>query len=226
VAIEFKGSNAVFLPPPDPNLLFNPALFSQVWMIQNLHVEANDFINEGAAQVPFLFNQRTRRFGLLVMPERIQLSLFAQEDGEGEMVTRVMLETIRQFPQDFYHAVGLNFNWMVNWNGHQNPETSRRLFDTRQNHPFFREFNTDDSCFGAYASKTFFGVRLRVDAKPVVTGRSDEINTSGILFNFNFHQELTGEHRAEDARRLLGLWEQARNESRRIVQQINTEFDL
>ena len=222
MAIEFKGSNAVILPPPNPNQLFNPAIFSQIWMIQHLRVEPNDFINEGAVQTPFLFHQPTRAFVLLVVQERIQLNFATLLEDAGDIVRRVVPEVLGQSP---CYSAGFNFNWLINWNNHQNSETSRRIFFTGNN-PLFRLFDTQDACFGAYASKDYLGMRFRVDAKPVIIGRSEEVTTSGVLFNFNFHQELTGDDRLEDIRYLLRLWEQTRDEAARIIQQINGECDL
>lgn len=224
MTIEFKGSNAVILPSPIQDRQFNPAIFSQIWMIQHLHVEPNDFINEGSVQSPILFHQSTRQFSLFVAPERVQLGLATQQEREEALVRRILLAVLGQFPANICHAIGVNFNWMVRWDERPNSETSRRLF-FGQGNPLFRFFDTDDACFGVYASKDFLGVRLKVDAKPLTMGPSNEITTMGVFFNFNFHKDLSGEDRIGQIGSLLARWEEARNEASRIVQQLNTECD-
>jgi hypothetical protein len=230
MTIEFKGSNAAILPPPDPNQQFNPVLFSQAWMIRRLQVNIDDIVDQGSVQLPYVFNGITRQFTLVVVAERIQLYLPAQREAgwedEGDMVRRVMHEVLGQFSQMPFSAAGMNFNWIVNWGEHTNSEISRRIFYAEGN-PLFRFFNTADACFGAYSSKEYQGTRFRVDAKPVTLAHSNENNTTGIHFNFNFHKELaTEDNQLERIRHLLGLWEEVREESSRIMQQINTECGL
>ncbi len=225
MAIDFKGSNAVVLAPPPPERQFDPAKFSQIWMIQQLHVDPNDFVDPGAAvHAPFLFNQATTQFNLLVVPERIQL-MFAPHQEEGGTVKRVMLESLLQVTRIPYSAAGLNFNWLIHANKYPNSVISRKLFFAEGN-PFFREFDTPNACFGAYASKDYLGTRLRVDAKPLLVEGSSEVDPRGVLFNFNFHKELVEENRLDPIRELLDLWDQARAEASRIIEDINAGCGL
>lgn len=229
MTIEFKGSNAVIVAPPNLNPQFNPAAFSQLWMMKHLGLDQSDLV-DGAILTPLLFQQPTKRFNLIVLQDRVQLNLSEQQEGEGEgeLVARTILKVLDQFPSNTCHAGGLNFSWVVSWDGHQNTETSRRLFFGERNR-LFRFFDATDACFGAYASKDFLGARLKVNANPLTTVAGDEINSTGVFFNFNlhkdlFHKDLTDDIRSEQLKNLLGRWQEARDEASRIMEHINAEF--
>ncbi len=224
MALEFIGSNAIVLAPSQ----LNPAVFTQAWMIDNLQVAANEFLDQGTLQLPMLFTAATTRFNLLVLQDRIQMAPSLQrgdnQEDEGALISRVIGRAIRLFQDLPYTALGLNYSWAVYWNEHPNNETSRRLFFAAGN-SLFRIFDTPDACFGAYVSKNTMGFRLRVDAKPI-TEQGEQPTTKRLLFSFNFHQDLSGDNRVHQIDQLLGLWNEARAEASRILEQVNRECAL
>jgi hypothetical protein len=219
MSIEFMGANAVVLATPP----FDPALFSQVWMIERLKITPDEFINPVTIQTPLVFHAPTKRFSLLVIPERIQLNLPAERksdgEGEGDMVRRIMHEILMRVPQFSSPGAGLNFNWVVKGDGRPNSETTRKLFFAPEK-PFFRLFESDDACFGAYASKQFKGIRLRVDAKPVHEP-NNERNGTQTIFNFNFNVDTPECNPLQAIERLFGLWEEAKEEASQSMDRIS-----
>lgn len=221
--IEFQGANAIVL----ARLAFNPSTFSQAWMIEHLGITPSAFVGE-TIQTGILFATQTRQFNLFVIPERVQLNLPANREvgseSESVMVWRIMREILLHIPQFSTPGAGMNFNWAVNGHGHPNSETTRKLFFTADQH-FFRLFgDAPDACFGAYASKEFSGIRMRVDAKPVHMP-NDEPNAEQTIFNFNFNIDFAVDAAVsiQDFERLFGLWEAAKAESTRIMNMLSQE---
>jgi hypothetical protein len=221
--IELKGANAVVL----ARLPFRPEVFSLAWTVRHLGIPAEDFPEHGVIQSPILFNMPTRRFNLVVIPERIQLNLnpSAQreedEEAEGDLVRRIMREVIAHVPQLSSPGAGLNFNWTLISEERPNRKTSRRLF-CAEDKPFFREFADESACFGTYASKEYHGTRLRVEARPI-HDPNDEPNGRQIIFNFNFNVDLVGNDQIGHIERLLGHWEKTKEESSRIMDIVSRE---
>src|SRR5579871_4998765 len=126
---EFHGANAVVIARQP----FNPASYSQAWMIERLGIAASAFVEE-TTQTPFVFATQTRQFNLFVIPERVQFNLppgrEIGQESEGEMVKRIMREVLVHMPQLSTQGAGFNFNWVVSDSGRPNRETTRLLFYT------------------------------------------------------------------------------------------------
>lgn len=217
--VEFKAANAIVLSPQ-----LNPAIITQAWMIQQLQILPNEFLPEGNIQLPVVFSSQTRRFQLMVLPDRIQFALQPGHERDGDLVRQVVTGVMAATPHALYTAIGLNFVWTVYSEGETNRTTSRNMF-YRDGIPFFAKMNVEDARFGAYASKDALGFRLKVDAKPLAE-ENPHTDSFRILFNFNFHQDLTDNDRTEQIRQLLTHWVQAYDEANRIVHEVSQEAGL
>ncbi len=195
---------------------FNPSVLSQLWLVRHGLVaedgfEPNCLFSDGLVQV------LTKRFQLTVLPNQLQFILIGEQPDDQRLVEDKIGGIVKTLPHTPFRGVGLNFFW------HQAPEVeslgdlTRRLF-YRDDIRLFDRFRSEDSHFGAYASKDIFGCRLGVDVKPI---KVMELKETRLQFAFNYHRELsTNDDPGGTILEMIGRWDEAKEECGRILSSI------
>jgi len=214
---EFFGANVVIVAQQ-----FNPSIVSQLWLVRHGLVAEEDF-QPGSLFMDGLVQACTRRFGLLVTPQQLQLVPLVPEEEQEELIVQTVGTLVRTLPHTPFRALGVNFTWhLVPDDGDVHALTRRLFYIPRR--PVFSDFDVPDADFGAYFSKNIFGYRLKLDVKPVImpqTEESEEPPESRLQMLFNYHADLPqGDEAAETIVGLLGHWREAAEESRRIAENI------
>ncbi|HEV3261226.1 MAG TPA: hypothetical protein VG013_30515, partial [Gemmataceae bacterium] len=185
MARELKDTNAVIVGPQ-----FNPPIFTQTWVAGQLVVPDEDFEPLGMVYSPILANYPTREFSLLVLPGRLQFTPRVEQQREGRFVRDKIDRILNSVAHGPFAAIGLNLVWALRSEGQANNAVTQKLFFS-ETHWLSREFAAPDACFGAYCSKDCFGFRLKLDIRPVTEVTPGQ-GGDHVLFNFNYHQDLSG----------------------------------
>ena len=195
---------------------FNPSVIGQHWLVRNGLVDEDGFL-PGCVFTDVVVQVNSRDFDLMVVPQQCQLSPRVHREREQELVVNKVGQIARLLPHTPYRGVGMNFIWHVVPEASDVPTISRGLFCIKAG-PLYREFPDQDARFGAYMSKDALGGRLKLDVKPIIVNREGE-EVERIQFAFNFHRDVANEEdpvaRIEE---MLHHWNEARDESSRIVQ--------
>ncbi len=192
---------------------FNPSILSQLWLVRQGIVAENDF-QQGCMFLDQVSQAETPLFRLTALPQQLHLTPRCPPDDEAAVVLEKLGGIVRALPHTPYMAVGLNFLW------HQVTdniaELTRSLF-FQGGSELFEAFDVADARFGAYLSKNWRSLRLKLDIKPIQfqAGASAQ---DRLLFAFNFHLDLPNEGAVDKIIAGLKLWQEAQAESRRLVE--------
>lgn len=212
MSLELVGANTVIVAQQ-----FNPSIISQLWLVRHRLLGDDDFLS-GCVFRDVIAQVHSREFQLLVVPPQCQFTPNVEPEREQEVVLEKVGGIVRALPHTPYRGIGLNFVWHLDPEDGDVPNTSRALF-FREDGPFHQEFTTENARFGAYMSKDLLGARLKLDAKPVIVNQNQDNERELIRFAFNFHSDIAPDEDAVNSiEQLLNRWNEAREESSRIVQ--------
>ena len=196
----------------------NPSIFSQLWLVQNGIVTQEDF-EDDCVFSPLVVRVLTKSFELLVVPERLKLGFRRPNANHQALLNDVLLKIVTTLPHTPYKAMGMNMTWHI-WPASQERfgATLRSLFAVPEV-PLGQFFCEENSRFGVYLSKDFFGMRLKLDIKPVKASRRDVVR-EGVRFSFNFQKDIEQQRAVETLSELVPLWDQAKERAKAMVQAI------
>jgi hypothetical protein len=165
--------------------IYNLSIFNQLWLERHRIFTETELTSPENAFLPVVVQIETDACQLLVMPDRLQMTLKAPDDA-GPALDKVCT-IIRLLPETPYTALGLNAVWNLSVDeGDTVPDFTRRNFAV-PHHPLYAYFEGQDARFGTYVSKSFREFRLRGDIKPVrVVPTAAEM----IQLSFNFNLDL------------------------------------
>ena len=191
---------------------FNPSILSQLWLVRNNVVSEEDFGNaplfaDGVSQV------ETSRLMLLALPDRLQIA--PKDAMDQDSVQNAISRIVTALPHTPYTALGLNFVWHHEPEGESMAQLTRRLF-YRDGCQLYDHFVEQDSHFGAYLSKAYGMMRLKLDIKPIIIQTPQGESHNRLQFGFNFHQDL-GSDAVERIHEALGGWTENFNLAHRIA---------
>lgn len=195
---------------------FNPSIVNQVWLLKNGIVSEDDFESaaifaEGVSQI------QTKLFQLLVVPQMLQFVIKpGLAEKEESRIAQKVGSIVNALPHTPYVAIGLNFVWHLKEESEGMRELTRRLF-FKPGRPPFSLFDVPDARFGAYLSKDFDKLRLKLDIKPIVVKEADKAEEDRLIFTFNFNKDLTPENAVSAIGESLLLWDAAKIEAKKIV---------
>lgn len=209
--LELVASNTVIVAHQ-----FNPSVMSQLWLVRNGLLGEDDFL-PGCLFTDVIAQVRAREFQLVVVPPQCQFVPTVEAEREQDLVVAKVGVIVRSLPHTPYRGIGLNFIWHLAPEDGDVPGTSRALF-FRDGGPLHQEFTDENSRFGAYMSKDALGARLKLDAKPIIVDQHQDSERELIQFSFNYHRDIAGDEDAvECIEQILHRWNEARDESSRIV---------
>jgi hypothetical protein len=165
---------------------FNLSIVTQLWLIKNCIVKEEEWQQAGLF-TPAFIQFSTNRFDFTLMPERLQLAPHATADEAQATVREVVGGFVKTLPHTPFTGVGLNFNCRISESAFDVHTVGKRLF-FRTDSPLASEFGSDDARYGAYFSKDWLGMRLKLTCLPVQV-RSDLGIKEVLQFAFNFHKE-------------------------------------
>jgi hypothetical protein len=202
----------------------NPSLFTQLWLIKIGVISETDNI-EGSFFTPTAVNLITPKFDLLVVPERLQLTIKIEEPREQqEVLNKICGNIIKAIPHTPFTAIGFNMEWIaVSRYKHEFHDILREMFVSEKN-PIAPFFKTDDSTFGMSFSKNEIGTRLSLNVSHVINNKE---GTHGLRFKFNFHKQIENSDRERAVAILLEMlnnWQKARGIAEEIVMEGSKEW--
>jgi len=195
---------------------FNPTIVRDHWLIKHGLVAEDDF-EGGCTYTDAFVNVQSKEFDLLVVPNQLQFLPKVPPDEQQALLVEKIGAIVEKLPHTPYTGIGLNFTWHLVPEDDSIEALSRRLFFVSEN-PLCKAFDVEDARFGAYFSKDAFGRRLKLDIKPVIAMK-DGNRFNLIQFGFNFHRDIEKEEEESVSiiRDSLQIWEEVRDESKRIM---------
>jgi len=181
----------------------NPTVFSQRWLADNNIVQPDE-LTGSLIITPQLVSVDADRFALLVVPDRLQLTVKTPDvDEQARLVGRVAkIATI--LPHTPYNALGLNLIWLLSPEREPFDAFLRRLF-WRPDDALYKAFDHEDARCGVYLSMNVLGFRLKLDAKPIHIEPVPE-KPEYLHLAFNFHMDVSGGEGANSIVEAVGKW--------------------
>lgn len=185
---------------------FNPSVFNQYWFIKEGLLKEED-IQKESLFVPGITHIQTNKFNMLVIPEKIQITLKCNEEEACEIVCN-MLTKIAQYQANIpYKALGLNYCWKLE------PKESISIFSRnifcKKDIELYKAFNEEDARFGTYISQNYKKSRMNLDIKPVFWADKE-----CMICNFNFHHEVSN---TNDIIEYQQFWKEYLDKTKEIV---------
>lgn len=194
---------------------FNVSIFNLLWLTKNGVFTESEMLSDDCVFVPVAAQVGTPNCHLLVLAERLQLTLkVPQKDVTPLDKVKRIVELLPQTP---YTAVGLNIVWdMVPGEDEDLGAVTRMLFAVPER-PLYKQFMDANARFGAYMSKDFAGFRLKLDLKPAMV-EPDTSRAEVVRLHFNFHLDVGGlVDKKEAVLAAVGKWSTAYAESDAIA---------
>jgi len=167
-----------------------------------------DEFAEGSLFTEMAVQAEARDFRLVAMPEMIQFALKTSAASPGELVRERVGGIATALPHMAYKAIGMNFHWRAEVEeGIDFAAEVHRMF-VPQHSPLYNLFEQGGARFGGYMSKDVFGVRLKLDVKPVKR-EADGRLVEGLVYQFNFHLDLDQDDPLLGIQGALERWEDA-----------------
>lgn len=199
--------------------LFNPSVFSQIWLVQNGIAREADF-KDDFAFTPAFAQVNTEAFVLLILQERLQFIPRVEETKQQELILDKVGRIVRALPHTPFQALGMNFSFSFV------PRTDVREFTRSMffvpGSPIHTEFDTQDARFGGYLSKDVLGCRLKCEVKPALAKlEADSPEVHCLAMEFNYHLDLKPcPESADEIYAMLGQWNNAFALAWRLAQKI------
>lgn len=182
---------------------FNLSIFNQLWLSE-CGILTKEEITDGQTLIsPVAVNVVTTNYELLIVQERLQLTISREFENPHQLINRVVGGVVRTLPHTGYSGLGFNFTSTVLTSDENSLARLQELFMS-QEHPLHERFLKSDSRFGSYMStSSLHGSRLNLDTKPVRINQSDEAQR----MTFNYHFDLQNiEDRIELIEGALNRW--------------------
>lgn len=196
---------------------FNTTAFNHHWLVKNNFVEESDIMPDSIF-APDFSQVITQKFNMLIVPQQLQFNAGLSSTNFNNEIQETLLPIINRLQEIPYKALGINLNWLIK-DSHKDMQTlSKELFSVQQSN-LYQYFDSEDTRYGAYISKTFKNSRLRLDIKPVNMSNdsTQEIVSEYILCNFNFHINLKPDNSVQDLTDTINQWDTFKNESEKII---------
>jgi len=195
---------------------FNISIFKPFWLLKNnilneQELQGNIVITPPAVHIP------TDNFVLMVLPDRLQMTMPRQYRDAKDDIARILGGIIKTLPHTPYTALGLNFNYFVapeaedafsSWN--------KQLLASSLSNKIYPE-QDEGTRFGSYLSFDVLGTRLKIDIKPVKAPNNIATLCNSwhkgqdlVRLNFNFHRDIiSSEPPTQTVLDTLGKWSEA-----------------
>ncbi len=163
---------------------FNPSIFSSRWL-EKQGVIKSDEVVEPEMLTPVAAKITTKEYGLLVVPERLQLTFNKDVKTKKSTIDNVVMKIINELKHTPFSAAGFNYIFEY-W-----PSDSGKFIELNQK--LLSNYNPIANSVGKGAKTRYGfsciekvnGFEMRLDVKPHVKSKKEFL-----LFNFNFNRML------------------------------------
>jgi hypothetical protein len=198
---------------------FNVSIFSQLWFVKHEIFTENELASGESIFFPVVTQIGTSDCHLLIVPERLQLTLKSPETNSIPLSK--VNKIVNLLPETPYVALGMNVSWELIFNENVDVGVFTRENFVVPNHRLSDHFSSEDARFGAYLSKDFDVFRLKLDIKPVIS-KDLTGNVEKVHLTFNFHLDLSSyEDKAQIIKNNLIKWDNIFSETENIVRIFN-----
>lgn len=172
----------------------NPSIFRETWLVKEGVFTEEEIIVPKSFFSSVSVNVVTPSAELLIVPERLQLTLKTDEK-QDEIVKRVLGNIVKALPHTPYRAVGINFQWILEFSDQSKlPKVTQEIFLSEEN-PLRNIFDTEDTVVGVYLSKDELEMRLKLNVKPI-KGSGIKVGKEALQFDFNFDKSINNPEKA------------------------------
>lgn len=201
---------------------FNPSIFSQVWLLNQGIVKEDDFAGDSISTAQATQHQ-LKNMQLVVIPPRLQISFPPDHTDTSKQACDIISKIVERLPHTPFDAAGLNFEHVVSvLDSGQQEAVCRQLFLV-ENTPLSRFFSDGEPRYGAYYSRRFEGMRMRLEIKPITPTGSLGDNER-LRFGYNFHMDVSSEEdvgkRCDLVIDALKKWEDCQKMATELTQQV------
>ncbi|HEU4583652.1 MAG TPA: hypothetical protein VFS67_35580 [Polyangiaceae bacterium] len=195
---------------------FNPSVLSQIWFVKNGITGENDF---GPTSIlsPEFVQIGTTNFNLFCTAEHLQFAPVGETSTWGKLTRETLGKILQTLPHTPFTAIGLNFIWRIRLNEGREGESLRQAFAGSSS--VYRHFQEPNARFGAYLSKDYNGMRMRLTTLPTSKDGGESLSMT-----FNFHRAL-GEKPVEEMLGVLTKWDDALEYSRLLCDEVQGGID-
>lgn len=196
---------------------FNPSNFDKYFFIKNNIASESQILGNSLFNAIGAVQLITTEFNILISVNQIIITDLIP-DNNNDKISEIISSIIQLGNLVTITAMGINFNWLVTDESKSFNKLSRDLFYRDNIEILSNYFNTDDSMFGLYASKTFKDSRLKLDIKPSdLQNKITQIKISGIMFGFNFHFEIKNRTTTDEVLSYINEYVAYKEESEKLI---------
>lgn len=158
---------------------FKPSKFDKLYFIKNELLSEDDFL-EGSIFLPDISIIETKNYNIEVNQNRFTINFKTIEfELNFEKLTHILRDSI-------IRVFGFNFKRVL----FLEDATETKKFFYIENNNINKFFDSDDTAYGYYVSRSIDESRLKLDIKPVMLHKVDEnLLVNALDFSFNFHFE-------------------------------------
>jgi hypothetical protein len=154
---------------------------------------------------------------LNIQPNQLQVNLVGNSELESFKIVEKIVTKLPHIP---YVAIGVNVDYFME---DFDQAYSSTLFYNQSNKLFddFRD-PSEKPLFGAFLSKTFLNLRLKLDIKPITAKTFMRPSESSYLhFQCNFHKDLSTEGAKSEIEEVISRIEEYYSYSEQLIKKIN-----
>lgn len=182
---------------------FNPSIASPLWLARHGIIDEADAT--GGIFTPALVNVPSERYDLVIMLDRLQLTIKGGDDNDKLAIIQQKVGGIaRGLPETPYIGCGQNFQWLGRDLGDEFARRSAALF-LRDDNPLTDRFGHGDSAFGLLCVTETHGTRLTLAIGPAPAGATGQIQNK-FQFAFNFAVDLAPGGPIDRIEHFLAAW--------------------
>ena len=164
----------------------NLSIFQQYWLIENQIVNKEDFGPESYSN-PIAVSVNNSEYELLILPDRIQLTLKSNIGNSQELVNKVISGIVNTLPHTPFTAFGFNFNFIIKPKNHEKFYQLTKALCLTDINPLKEDFSENDARYGFYLSHNVGDIRVKIDIKPIVQDDKRE----AIMVIANCHKDIS-----------------------------------
>lgn len=181
---------------------YNVSILSPFWLHEHGIVHESEFgrnqvFTEEVCQI------QTDLFQLVAMPNRLQLTPNIDHVNDGNMISTRITNFVKALPHTPYTALGFNFLF-YQLPVDDVPKLTRKFF-IHETNSLYKQFDTEDAHFGAYFSRDYKNLRMKLDVKPITAVR-DGVRQSGLQYGYNFNRDIQTDDIVDEVQKTVVLW--------------------
>jgi hypothetical protein len=193
--------------------IFNPFFFDKYFFIKHHIVDESEILDNSSFNAVGAIQLITKEFNIIISINQIIIT-DSEPKSDKSKINHIISSIIEFGNLVNITALGLNFHWLLTDKSKSFIQLSKDLFYRDNIDLLSNYFNTKDSMYGLYASKDVKDSRLKLDIKP---GNLLPIETSGMLFMFNFHFDIKNRVNTQEVLSYVNDYVLYKKESEKLI---------